>query len=111
MSLRLRLTILYSALTGGILLVFGSLLFFLANILLTSQVDTTLQQTVMEVTRSIHIGTVGELHVVSLPQLDLTANVHIQIWDTQGNLQSSSPGIGSLGESLDPAGLESGQMV
>jgi len=111
MSLRLRLTILYSALTGGILLVFGALLFFLVNILLTSQVDTTLQQTVSEVTRSIHVGAVGELNVVTLPQLDLTANVYIQIWDLQGKLQSSSPGIGHLGESLDPAGLESRQMV
>ncbi|KAF0106919.1 MAG: two-component sensor histidine kinase [Anaerolineaceae bacterium] len=111
MSLRLRLTILYSALTGGILLVFGALLFFLVNILLTSQVDTTLQQTVMEVTRSIHVGSVGELNVVTLPQLDLTANVYIQIWDTRGNLQSSSPGISRLGESLDPAGLEAGRIL
>jgi signal transduction histidine kinase len=111
MSLRLRLTILYSALTGGILLVFGALLFFLVNILLTSQVDTTLQQTVMEVTRSIHVNPVGGLNVVTLPQLDLTANVYIQIWDSGGRLQTSSPGIGSLGESLDPLGLESGEMV
>jgi two-component system OmpR family sensor kinase len=111
MSLRLRLTILYSALTGGILLVFGALLFFLANLLLTSQVDTTLQQTVVEVTHNIHIGSVGELNVITLPQLDLTANIHIQIWDADRKLQSSSPGISRLGESLDPIGLESGQIL
>ncbi len=34
MSLRLRLTILYSALTGGILLLFGVLVFSLVNLLL-----------------------------------------------------------------------------
>ena len=45
MSLRLRLTILYSAITGGILLIFGILLYSLVNILLVTQVDTTLSQT------------------------------------------------------------------
>lgn len=111
MSLRLRLTILYSALTGGILLIFGSLLFFLVNILLISQIDTTLQQTVMEVTRSIRLGSVGELNIVTLPQFDLATSVYIQIWDTQERLRSSSPGISQLSQSLDPNGLASGLVV
>lgn len=111
MSLRLRLTILYAALTGGMLLVFGALFFLLANFLLINHVDATLQQTVAEVTQNIHIGAVGELNIITLPQLDLTANVYIQIWDAQGNLRSSSPGISRLGRALDPAGLTAGRPV
>ena len=45
MSLRLRLTILYSALTGGILLIFGVLVYFLVNVLLVTQIDDTIIQT------------------------------------------------------------------
>ena len=105
MSLRVRLAIIYSALTGGILLVFGALVFILVNVLLTSQIDQALQQTVTEVTSKIQVGAIGELSVVTLPQLDLTANVYIQIWDLQGNLQASSPAISHLGKPLDPTGL------
>ncbi len=111
MSLRLRLTILYSMMTGGILLVFGVLVFYLVNVLLISQVDATLQQTVIEIDNNTHIDPVGELTVVTLPELDLTANVYVQIWDISGKLHSSSPSIGHLAQPLDQVGLKSGQSV
>jgi two-component system OmpR family sensor kinase len=111
MSLRLRLTILYSALTGGILLIFGALVYVLVNVLLTSQVDATLQQTALEITNSIRVDAVGQLNLVTLPQLDLTANVYIQIWDMNGNLRSSSPSISRLTQALDPSGLTATQPV
>ncbi len=105
MSLRLRLTILYSALTGGILLMFGALVYVLVNVLLTSQVDATLQQTANDVIRGIRVDSVGQLNLVTIPQLDITANVYVQIWDIDGNLRSSSPSVSRLGEALDPSGL------
>jgi two-component system OmpR family sensor kinase len=109
MSLRLRLTILYSALTGGILLVFGALVYVFVNVLLTSQVDATLQETALEITRSIRVDAVGQLNVVTLPQLDLTANVYVQIWDLNGNLKSSSPSVSRLNQALDPSGMSATQ--
>jgi len=44
MSLRLRLTILYSALTGGNFAYLGVLVFFLVNVLLVTQIDDTIIQ-------------------------------------------------------------------
>lgn len=111
MSLRLRLTILYSALTGGILLVFGSLLFFLVNIFLINQVDNTLQTTALDVIRDVRVNSVGELNLVTLPQLDLTSNVHIQVWDRSGQLRTASPGISYLGDSIDPGALEQDKVI
>jgi two-component system OmpR family sensor kinase len=109
MSLRLRLTILYSALTGGILLIFGALVYVLVNVLLTSQIDATLQQTALDVTNGIRLT--PQLNLISLPQLDLTANVYVQIWDPEGNLRTSSPSISRLDQPLDPSGISSTQPV
>jgi hypothetical protein len=117
MSLRLRLTILYSALTGGILLVFGILLFFLVNFLLMNQVDDSLNQTYDTLWARTHINSVSGTNTnlnkvfVFVPDLDLTSNVLVQIWGDDGALKRSSPTIAFLTQPLDPVGFKSNQSV
>jgi len=106
MSLRLRLTILYSALTGGILLIFGVLLYSLVNILLVTQVDTTLFQTANDLLLGWRVGAAGELSQETLPKLNLTSFVYYQIWDNNGRLHSSSPGLGQINQPFDPIGYQ-----
>ena len=106
MSLRLRLTILYSALTGGILLIFGVLLYTLVNVLLVAQVDTTLFQTANDLLVGWHVGQAGELSQETLPEVNLTSFVYYQIWDNNGRLHSSSPGIGEINQPFDPVGYQ-----
>jgi two-component system OmpR family sensor kinase len=106
MSLRLRLTILYSALTGGILLIFGVLLYSLVNILLVAQVDTTLFQTADDLLLGWRVGPAGELSQETLPKLNLTSFVYYQIWDNNGRLHSSSPGLGQINQPFDPVGYQ-----
>ena len=106
MSLRLRLTILYSALTGGILLIFGVLLYSLVNLLLVTQVDTTLNQTANDLLLGWRVGPAGELSQETLPKLNLTSFVYYQIWDTNGRLHSSSPGLGQISQPFDPVGYQ-----
>lgn len=108
MSLRLRLTLLYSTFIGGILLIFGAAVYVLINVILLNQVDNMLASVAREVFRATKVSSTGELQVISLPQLDMTANAYIQVWSPQGELVSSSPSIGTLKKSLDPAGLDSG---
>lgn len=43
MSLRLRLTLLYTTFMGGILLIFGAAVYILINIIFVNQVDTMLE--------------------------------------------------------------------
>jgi len=107
MSLRLRLTILYSALTGGILLVFGILLFSLVNYLLINQVDNTLAQTYDTIVARTHINSV--LNIAFVPDLDLNSNVLVQVWGSDGTLKLSSRTIAFLTQPLDPLGFKSAQ--
>jgi heavy metal sensor kinase len=110
MSLRLRLTIIYSALTGGILLLLGVVTTALVSIAMLGQTDEILAQTVYKITASMHVDKRGG-PAVFLPQLNPAENVYVQIWDTQGSLVSASPGLGGLADSLDPDGLQAGGAV
>jgi heavy metal sensor kinase len=111
MTLRVRLTLLYSTLLGGVLLLFGVLIYVLVSALLLDQVDRTLSQTTRDILANSKVGSVGELNVVTLPSLELTASVYVQYWDRDGNLQMASPGIRDMPQALDPTNLASAEPV
>ncbi|MCL4561703.1 MAG: HAMP domain-containing histidine kinase [Chloroflexi bacterium] len=106
MSLRLRLTLLYTSLLGGVLLLFGVLVYVLVGVMLVSQVDDQLQQTVNEIISVTHVDSVGQLNIVQFPTLDLTENVFVQVWGRDGRLRASSPNISSLTVSMDSNGMK-----
>ena len=108
MSLRLRLTLLYSTMIGGVLLIFGASVYILVNIILLNQVDDTLASVVGDIIDVAKIDPVGEINVISLPPLDMTANAYVQVWSANNELISTSPSIGLLTEPLDPDGLKAG---
>jgi two-component system OmpR family sensor kinase len=108
MSLRLRLTLLYSTFMGAILLVFGAAVYILINVILLNQVDTMLAGVVRDITHVTKVNSVGQLSLISLPPLDMTSNAYIQVWGPDGKLIATSPSIGTLSKSLDTAGLKAG---
>jgi two-component system OmpR family sensor kinase len=111
MSLRLRLTLLYSTFIGGILLIFGAAVYILVNVILLNQVDTMLAGVVRDITQVTKVNSVGELSLISLPPLDITSNAYVQVWGPEGNIIATSPSIGSLTKPLDPVGLEVGSAI
>jgi two-component system, OmpR family, sensor kinase len=104
-SLRLRLTLLYSTLVGGILLVFGAAVYILISVILLNQVDNTLAATVQDIINVTRVNSQGQVSAVNLPALDMTANTYVQVWGRDGKLKSSSPGIAGMLVPLDPVGL------
>jgi two-component system, OmpR family, sensor kinase len=107
MSLRLRLTILYSALTGGILLIFGVLVFFLVNVLLVTQIDDTIIQSYAGLVKDLRVSNSGGITPGVMTELNLTTNFSYQVWDQHGNLSFSSPNLGVYNKPLDPVGFPS----
>ena len=105
MSLRLRLTLLYSALMGLILVVFGTAVFMLVNVLLVNQVDEMLATEAMDVIEVTRVDSIGELDLISLPPLDMAANAYVQVWNRNGVMITASSGLKSLDQPLDPYGL------
>lgn len=111
MSLRLRLTLLYSTFMGGILLIFGAAVYILVNVILLNQVDTMLEGVARDITQVTKVNSVGELSLISLPPLDMTSNAYVQVWGTDGRIVATSPSIGTLSQPLDPIGLKSGLTI
>ena len=105
MSLRLRLTLLYSTLVGGILLVFGAAVYSLISIILLNQVDDMLAATVQDIVKVTQVNSKGQVNTINLPALEMTANTYVQVWGSDGKLKSSSPGISAMLQPLDPLGL------
>ncbi|MFN2265181.1 MAG: sensor histidine kinase [Anaerolineales bacterium] len=87
MSLRARLTLLYTSLLGGILLLFGVAVYLIISFLLIAQVDVALYQSYGEFAANSNVESIVNMEAQTLPSLDLTENVLIQIWDTRGQLR------------------------
>src|SRR5258707_12077737 len=111
MSLRVRLTLLYSILLGSILLLFGVMVYVLVSALLLDQVDRTLKQTTVDIIKTARIDPVGGMDVVELPGVELASSVYVQLWTHDGQLKMSSPGIRQFAEPLDEPDLNVTQPV
>jgi signal transduction histidine kinase len=107
MSLRARLALLYTSIVGGILLLFGMAVFVSVSITLTNQVDKTLAWAATQIVRSARVGAVG----VTLPELDLSTDVYVQVWGRDGKLEASSPNLGEFTLPLDEDSLRVGRPI
>lgn len=109
--LRLRLTLLYSTFMGGILIIFGTAVYVLVNIILLNQVDTMLAGVARDIIQVTKVNSVGAPSLISLPPLDMASNSYVQVWRPDGKLVATSANIGPLNKPLDPIGLEAGMTI
>ncbi|MEP6894209.1 MAG: HAMP domain-containing sensor histidine kinase [Chloroflexota bacterium] len=101
MSLRLRLTLLYSLLMGGVLLVFGSGAYLLVNNVLVSQVDDTLTEVAHEFVGLISVKQLEQVEFLSTPD-NLDVDISAQVWGLDGKLQDSLGILGKYKYAFDP---------
>jgi two-component system OmpR family sensor kinase len=103
MSLRARLTLLYTSLLGGVLLLFGVAVYLIISFLLIAQVEFALEQAADEIFAANREA--GSMELITLPSLDLTGVV-AQTWDRSGQLQLKNY-PGGFVRPFDPLGLQS----
>lgn len=109
MSLRARLSFLYTSIVGGILLLFGVAIYSAIRVSLLNQIDTTLKNTASDIITNVYVDEQGELEVTSSPNLEFLADVYVQVWDRNNQLRFASPNIGNLNEAMDEASLHSAE--
>jgi len=102
MSLRARLTILYTSLVGGILLLFGVVVYQLVSINLINQIDELLMQTAADLVANTEFNAVGGLDMAPVPEFELATNVYIQLWSRESGLRFASASILQLRNPLAP---------
>jgi two-component system, OmpR family, sensor kinase len=108
MSLRLRLTLLYSTLMGVILLVISAAVIYVISQVLLEQVDETLEGAQDTAMRNLQMNQVGKV-VLKLPSNDIGSDVYIQIWGLDGDLQSNYRVLSNFEDvPFDSSGLREG---
>jgi len=101
MSLRLRLTILYSILMGAILLVFSGAAYVLVDNVLLSRVDDTLVDASSTLINLAQVNSLEEVKFRSTPK-DVDAQINVQIWGLEDQLQDSFGPLSKNGLPFDP---------
>ncbi|MFZ3080455.1 MAG: HAMP domain-containing sensor histidine kinase [Bellilinea sp.] len=107
MSLRLRLTLLYTSILGGVLLVFGILVYTLITVTLLDSIDSRLSTASQQLIDRLRITSADQFDPRSVASYQPTENLLFQVWDLEGNLQLTRP-VGLL-DTLDENGLGVGQ--
>jgi signal transduction histidine kinase len=87
MSLRLRLTLLYATLTGGVLLVFAAAVIFVFNAILVNQIDNTLANAVDIIVSGITVDSIDKA-TADLTSIELSSDVYVQVWGVDNRLQT-----------------------
>lgn len=109
MSLRARLTLLYTTLLGVILLAFSVAVFGSVSVILVNQIDESLidalEDILVELDRETLVENVGPVEVIALPPLDPTAEVFAQMWSRDGRLIDTN--LPQLRRPIDAQGLQS----
>jgi heavy metal sensor kinase len=112
MSLRARLTIIYTTVLGAVLVLFGLAVYGLINTVLIRQIDDSLQRAAGDF---ISVGRVDETgRFVFTQPVSLDSGVFVQVWDSEANLvaisQSTDPGS-RLRQPLDTENLNTTEVV
>jgi signal transduction histidine kinase len=102
MSLRARLIVGYSIVLITVLILFGASVYFVLQYTLTQQIDQTLRESAAQIRNAIAIQNAEDLQLLILPPLPFSSSdAYVQIWDSKGKLQASSPNLQGLTEPLD----------
>lgn len=109
MSLRARLTFLFTSLIGGVLLIFGALVYSLVSFLLLNQIDTLITNSANRIIDQMRITGSNELNPRSLIFLEFNENIYFQIWGNNHELEFTRPL--DLKTSLDETGLQMGAVI
>src|SRR6185503_6713070 len=106
-SLRARLTFIYSVLMGTILLVFGVAAYALVNNVLVSRVDDTLAGVSDDFIKLAQVNYLNEVQFISPPS-HMDVDVSVQVWGLNEKLQASFGPLGQNRVPFDPFNRRAG---
>ena len=104
MSLRSRLTLLYTTIVGGILLLFGLAVYYSVSLTVIHQVDDNITGWAETIYVNAHFEHTGRLEI-NLRQLDIPEDVFVQVWGRNNTLVAASQNINLPNSPLDAAAI------
>jgi heavy metal sensor kinase len=109
MLLQKRLTLLYTTLAGGVLMLFGSLVYGLVSVVLLNQVDASMTQSADQIIAQLRITSSNHLAPRTSTAVQLGEGILFQVWGNDRQLQFSRPP--GQQQPLDESGMRSGRPI
>ncbi|MBG0785821.1 MAG: HAMP domain-containing histidine kinase [Anaerolineaceae bacterium] len=100
MSLRLRLTIIYTTLLSGVVLLLSIVVYSMVSVVVTNQVDAELEQSANQIIDTMRADAAGEM-IVAVQDLNLPSTMYYQVWSLQNQLLNASENAGSFEAPMD----------
>ncbi len=109
MSLRLRLTIIYTMLLGGAIITFGLMVYGLVSLVLIQQIDNSLVSSANQLVERLRITPYNQFDPRPIANYETTDNLLFQVWGTDGLLQLARPQ--GITNPFDQAAINSGRTI
>jgi signal transduction histidine kinase len=100
MSLKARLTLFYTAIAAGLLLLLSAAIYGLVTVTLIGQLDEELEAAWGVVRQVTRVSSQGELETIA--DISLSQDIFVQAWDRNGDLKATSFSVNQLTEPLSP---------
>jgi signal transduction histidine kinase len=110
MSLRLRLTIIFTGLLSSVVLLLSVGIYAMVSVVLTNQVDDGLQGSANQIIETMRADTIGGIGF-SPGTLQISDAIYYQIWSRDGQLVLYSENAGEFTTALDPTSIGHQQAV
>lgn len=110
MSLRLRLTIIYTTLLSAVILLFSIVMYSMISIVMINQLDSRLEKVANTIIDNLWLDLYGDLQLTR-STLEVDEVYRYQVWSLEGQLQIISDGEDRLTKSLDPNAINLDQAL
>lgn len=104
MSLRLRLTLIYTGLLSGVVILLSIVVYTLVSVVMLNEMDTQIQRASDEIVPNLRADSMG---MMGLPAdtVNFPNDIYYQVWTTSGQLVAYSETAINFTSALDPEAL------
>ncbi|MBG0787219.1 MAG: HAMP domain-containing histidine kinase [Anaerolineaceae bacterium] len=110
MSLRLRLTLIYSGLLSGVVILLSIVVYTMVSVVMINELDTNIQHAAEQIIANLRADSLGDMaippEVVNIP-----GSIYYQVWSRSGQLEAYSDNAVDFTSALDPASLDSDEPI
>ncbi len=104
MTLRLRLTLIFSALTSGVVLLLSIVIYSMVSVVMTEKVDDILQRSADQIIGIMRGESVGKI-TTDAETLSISDSVNYQFWSEDGQILEYSENVSDFASAMDAEAL------
>jgi len=110
MSLRLRLTLIYTGLLSGVVILLSIVVYTMVSVVMINEMDTAIQRASEEIIANLRADSMGEMGIAP-GAVNVSSGIYFQVWSKANQLVAYSENAADFTSALDPASLSAGEPV